>query len=164
MSYQLDRIDFKILSELQADGRLTIVELARRISLTKTPCSERVKQLEKVGIIRGYRAELDSVALGADHIVFVQVVLGSTTAQDLELFNNAVKEIPEILSCHMVAGDFDYLLKVHTRDINHYRNVLGNGISILPGVQQTHSFVVMENVKDETALPIPHAFPKTRIT
>jgi len=155
MAYKPDRIDFKILSELQADGRLTIVALARRINLTKTPCSERVKQLEKTGVIRGYRAELDPAALGADHVAFVQVVLSSTKARDLELFNSAVKEIPEVLSCHMVAGNFDYLLKVCTRDINHYRNVLGNRISILPGVQQTHSFVVMEKVKDESALPVP---------
>lgn len=157
MPYTPDRIDFKILSELQQDGRLTIVELARRINLTKTPCSERVKNLEKLGIIRGYRAELDPVTLGADHITFVQVLLESTTAQDLLDFNNAIKSIPEVLSCHMVAGNFDYLLKVHTRDINHYRDVLGNEISILPGVQQTHSFVVMENVKDLTTLPIPQS-------
>ncbi|MCB1858754.1 MAG: Lrp/AsnC ligand binding domain-containing protein [Gammaproteobacteria bacterium] len=155
MPYQPDRIDFKILSELQASGRLTIVELARRISLTKTPCSERVRQLEKAGVIRGYHAELDPVILGAAHIAFVQIVLRSTTAKDLQRFNTAVKAIPEVLSCHMVAGNFDYLLKVHTRDINHYRDVLGNRISVLPGVLQTHSFVVMESVKDETSLPIP---------
>jgi Lrp/AsnC family transcriptional regulator, leucine-responsive regulatory protein len=155
MAYKLDRIDMKILSELQEDARLTNVELSRRINLTKTPCSERVKNLERLGIIRNYRAELDPKALGAEHITFVQVQMQSTTARDLAEFNRAVKLIPEVLSCHMVAGNFDYLLKVHTRDINHFREVLGNQISVLPKVQQTHSFVVMENVKDHSKLPIP---------
>jgi Lrp/AsnC family leucine-responsive transcriptional regulator len=158
MTYQPDRIDFKILSELQTDGRLSIVELSRKVNLTKTPCTERVKKLEEAGIIQRYQAVLDPITLGAGHIVFVQVLLSSTTAVDLDTFNSAVKSIPEVLSCHMVAGNFDYLLKVHTRDIAHYREVLGNEISILPGVQQTHTFVVMENVKDETALPIPQRY------
>ena len=158
MTYQPDRIDFKILSELQTNGRLSIVELSRRINLTKTPCSERVKQLEQAGIIQRYQAVLDPVTLEANHIAFVQVLLTNTTAADLERFNQAIKAIPEVLSCHMVAGNFDYILKVHTRDITHYREILGNKISVLPGVMQTHTFVVMENVKDETTLPIPQQY------
>jgi len=154
MAYQPDRIDLKILEELQANSRLTIVELAKRVSLTKTPCSERVKQLEKAGIIHGYHAELDLVAMGSDHITFVQVLLTSTTDADLAEFNNRIKKIPEVFGCHMVAGNFDYLLKVHTKDIYHFRSVLGNKISNLPGVQQTHSFVVMENVKDGLTVPV----------
>jgi Lrp/AsnC family leucine-responsive transcriptional regulator len=154
MAYQPDRIDMKILEELQANCRLTIVELAKRVNLTKTPCSERVKQLEKAGIIRGYHAELDLVAMGSDHITFVQVLLTSTTDTDLAEFNSHIKKIPEVFGCHMVAGNFDYLLKVHTKDIYHFRSVLGNKISNLPGVQQTHSFVVMENVKDGLDVPV----------
>jgi len=154
MNYNPDRIDLKILSELQGNGRLTMVELAKRVNLTKTPCAERVKQMEKAGIIRGYHAKLDTIALNYDHITFVQVLLGSTTDKDLEIFNSRIKAIPEVFSCHMVAGNFDYLLKVHTKDIYEFRSVLGNKISILPGVQQTHSFVVMENVKDDNLIPM----------
>ncbi|MES9905488.1 MAG: Lrp/AsnC ligand binding domain-containing protein [Sedimenticola sp.] len=154
MKRELDRTDLRILAELQEQARLTIVELARRVNLTKTPCSERVKQLEGSGVIRYYRAELDPRALGAEHVAFVQVVLSSTKEQELMRFNKAVKMIPEIQSCHMIAGDFDYLLKVRSRDIAHYREVLGGKISLLPGVQQTHTYVVMESIKDETTLPV----------
>ena len=110
--------------------------------------------LEKTGVIRGYHAALDPDAVGAGHIVVVQVLLTSTTEHDLRRFNEAVRRIPEIESCHMIAGDFDYLLKVRTRDINEYRRVMGEKISGLPCVKQTHTYVVMEAVKDEHCLPV----------
>ncbi|AMO38253.1 DNA-binding transcriptional dual regulator Lrp [Thauera humireducens] len=150
----MDRIDFKILAELQADARLSIVELSRRVGLTKTPCAERLRRLEKSGVIRGYHADLDPDAIGAGHIVVVQVLLTSTTEQDLRRFNEAVRRIPEIESCHMIAGDFDYLLKVRTRDIHAYRRVMGDQISGLPCVKQTHTYVVMEVVKEARSLPL----------
>ncbi|MBK1665592.1 proline dehydrogenase transcriptional activator [Rhodospirillum rubrum] len=150
----LDRIDRRILRELQADGRLSIVELARRVHLTKTPCAERVHRLEREGVIHGYQARLDPQVLGADHVAFVQVSLKGTTEAELEQFNAAVRGLPEVQSCHMIAGGFDYLLKVRTRDIAEYRYVLGEKISRLPVVQQTHTYVVMESVKDETTLPV----------
>lgn len=106
-------------------------------------------------MIRGYHAALDPDAIGAGHVVIVQVLLTSTTAHDLRRFNEAVRRIPEIQSCHMIAGDFDYLLKVRTRDIHEYRRVMGEKISELPCVKQTHTYVVMENVKDETGVPVP---------
>lgn len=151
----MDRIDRAILRELQQNGRISVVELAGKVNLTKTPCSERLRRLEAAGVIRQYRAELDPVALEADHVVLVQVVLRGTTADELERFNEAVRRVPEIQSCHMIAGDFDYLLKVRTRDIQHYRRLLGDTISRLPHVQQTHTFVVMETVKDDMTLPVP---------
>ncbi|UEM21079.1 Lrp/AsnC ligand binding domain-containing protein [Skermanella mucosa] len=151
----MDRIDRAILRELQQNGRISVVELAGRVNLTKTPCSERLRRLEAAGVIRRYRAELDPVALEADHVVLVQVVLRGTTADELERFNEAVRRVPEIQSCHMIAGDFDYLLKVRTRDIQHYRRLLGDTISRLPHVQQTHTYVVMETVKDDMTLPVP---------
>ena len=114
----MDRIDLKILAELQVDARLSIVELSRRVGLTKTPCAERVRRLEKSGVIRGYHAALDPEAIGVGHVVVVQVLLSSTTAHDLRRFNEAVLRIPEIESCLMIAGDFDYLLTVRTRDIH----------------------------------------------
>ena len=150
----MDQIDRAILAELQASGRLPMVELARRVNLTKTPCTERVKRLERSGVIAGYRAVLDPVALDAAHVAFVQVLLSSTTADALRRFNAAVREIAEVQSCHMIAGDFDYLLKVRSRDIHDYRAVLGDCISLLPHVQQTHTYVVMEDVKDEATLPL----------
>lgn len=150
----MDRIDLKILAELQADARLSVVELSRRVGLTKTPCAERLRRLQKSGIIRGYHADLDPEAVGAAHVVLVQVLLSSTSAQDLRRFNEAVMRIQEIESCHMIAGDFDYLLKVRTRDINEYRRVMGERIAELPCVKQTHTYVVMEVVKDERSLPL----------
>ena len=152
---QFDMIDLKILKELQNDGRMPIVELARRVNLTNTPCTERVKRLEAAGAIAGYFARLDAEALGASHVALVQVQLTRTTADALEAFNRAVHDIAEIQSCHMVAGGFDYLLKVRTRDIGGYRELLGAVISKLPHVQQTHTYVVMETVKDDHRLPLP---------
>ncbi len=151
----MDRTDLKILKALQQDGRISIVALARQVDLTKTPCAERVRRLERSGVIRGYHAELDPVALQNSHVVMVQVLLNSTSAQDLARFNEAVRRIPEIQSCHMIAGDFDYLLKVRTRDVTAYRKLMGEAISALPCVKQTHTYVVLESVKDEATIPIP---------
>ncbi|MCB1953348.1 MAG: Lrp/AsnC ligand binding domain-containing protein [Zoogloeaceae bacterium] len=150
----MDRIDLKILAELQNDARLSVVEISRRVGLTKTPCAERIRRLERSGVIRGYHAELDPDALDVGHVVMVQVLLTSTTGHDLKRFNDAARAIPEIESCHMIAGDFDYLLKVRTRDIAAYREVMGDKISALPCVRQTHTYVVMEMVKDAHTLPL----------
>jgi Lrp/AsnC family transcriptional regulator, leucine-responsive regulatory protein len=151
----LDRTDYRIIRELQDNGRLSIVELSKRVNLTKTPCAERIKRLEKSGVISGYFTQLDPNVVDAGHIVMVQVQLSGTTGKDLEDFNEAVRRIPEIQSCLMVAGGFDYLLKVRTRDIASYRELLGNSISKLPGILQTHTYVVMEVVKDEVTLHLP---------
>ncbi|MGI9381104.1 MAG: Lrp/AsnC ligand binding domain-containing protein [Methyloligellaceae bacterium] len=151
----LDEIDRKILNELQSNGRISVVELSNRVNLTKTPCAERLRRLERNGVIEGYRAELNPAALEASYISFVQISLEQTTTEMFEKFYEAVNRIPEIQSCHMVAGGFDYLLKIRTRDVTHYRAVLGEHIATLPGVQQTHTYVVMETVKDETNVPIP---------
>tara|TARA_R110000772_G_scaffold53812_4_gene123054 strand:+ start:1112 stop:1606 length:495 start_codon:yes stop_codon:yes gene_type:complete len=150
----LDRTDYRILREIQANGRISLVDLSRRVNLTKTPCAERVKRLEKAGIIRGYFAALDPETVEASHVVMVQVQLSTTTAEALEEFNTVVRQIPEIQSCMMIAGGYDYLLKIRTRDIASYRELLGAAISQLPHVMQTHSYVVMEVVKDEVTLAI----------
>lgn len=150
----LDLTDLRILEEIQKDGRISVVELSRRVHLTKTPCAERLRRLEKTGVICGYFAKLNPMVVNADHIVMVQVQLKGTTADDLEAFNMAVVRIPEIQSCHMVAGGYDYLLKVRSKDIDAYRRILGEIISKLPGVLQTHTYVVMETVKDEVTLPV----------
>ncbi len=149
-----DSIDRRILAELQSNGRLPIVELANRVHLTKTPTAERVRRLERTGVIKGYRAELEPEKLGAGHVIIVHVTLVQTSDNALELFNRAVHRIPEIQSCYMLAGQFDYMLKVRTSDISHYRNVLGDQIGKLPGVQQTHSYVALEVVKENTTIPV----------
>ncbi|HMB75882.1 MAG TPA: Lrp/AsnC ligand binding domain-containing protein [Kiloniellaceae bacterium] len=150
----LDTIDRKILALLQQDGRLSLVKLAERVHLTKTPCAERLRRLIRQGYIAGFRAILDPTMLEAGYVSFVQVTLDRTTTDVLEAFNRAVREIPQIEACHMIAGDFDYLLKVRSRDVNHYRQLLGDKLSQLPGVQQTHTFMVMEAVKDDPSVPL----------
>lgn len=153
---KLDSTDMRILEEIQKNGRISVVELSRRVHLTKTPCAERLRRLEKAGVICGYFAKLDPMVVNAGHIVMVQVQLKGTTADELESFNTAVVRVPEIQSCHMVAGGYDYLLKVRSKDIDAYRRILGEVISKLPGVLQTHTYVVMEIVKDEVILPVPN--------
>lgn len=154
MTKGVDAIDRRILAELQANGRLPIVELANRIHLTKTPTAERVRRLERGGVISGYMADLDADQLGAGHVIIVHVTLTQTSDNALELFNRAVHRIPEIQSCYMLAGQFDYMLKVRTSDITHYRTVLGDQIGKLPGVQQTHSYVALEIVKENKTIPV----------
>lgn len=152
MSRNFDGIDRRILDELQKNGRLPIVELAKRVFLTKTPCSERVRRLENAGVIQGYRAQVDPTQVGLNHVTVVHVSLTQTSDNSLDRFNSAVNDIPEIQSCLMIAGSFDYMLKVRTRDITHFRELLGEQISKLPGVMQTHSFAVMETVKDDATI------------
>lgn len=154
MKKNLDQSDRRILRELQKCGRMPIVELAERINLTKTPCAERVRRLERDGVIKGYRAELDPGKLDAGFVMIVMLALSKTSDDSLNEFNTAARRIPEIQSCFMVAGHFDYLLVVRTADIARYRDVLGEQIGKLPGVLQTHSFVVMEEVIDRKELPV----------
>jgi Lrp/AsnC family leucine-responsive transcriptional regulator len=152
MKRQLDAIDCRILNELQNNGRLSIVELANRVHLTKTPCSERVKRLEKTGVIKGYKAVLDSAMVAMNHVTVVHITLAQTSDNSLDNFNEAILDIPEVQSCLMIAGQFDYMLNVRTRDIAHFREVLGERIGKLPGVMQTHSFAVMETVKENNLI------------
>ncbi len=147
MKDQLDRIDHRILATLEAEGRLSMAALADRVGLTKTPVQARVRRLEESGIIRGYGAMIDRERIGEGHIAFVQVTLSDTRSAALQAFNLAVQNIREIEQCHMIAGGFDYLLKVRTRDISAYRRILGEKISALPHVAQTSTFAVMETVK-----------------
>ncbi|MEZ5871555.1 MAG: Lrp/AsnC ligand binding domain-containing protein [Nitratireductor sp.] len=148
----LDPIDRKILKALQADGRMSVTDLSAAVNLSKTPCTERIRRLERGGFITGYHAKISAEALGYETLVFVQVVLEKTTTGVLDKFNEAVKRIPEVVACHMIAGGFDYLLKVRTRDMKQYRKVLGDRIGALPGVSQTHTFAVMEAVVDNAGV------------
>ena len=144
----LDKIDRKILAVLADDGRITVTELAKQVGLSKTPCQIRMRKLEEHGYILGYGAILDPERLGEGHIAFVQVSLSDTRSGALNAFNEAVRHIREIEQCHMIASNFDYLLKIRTCDMSNYRKVLGEKISALPHVSHTSTFVVMESVKD----------------
>ena len=143
----LDRFDHAILKIIATDGRITVTELSERINLSKSPTQTRLRRLETSGYIHGYVAQLDSVKLGLAHIAFVEVRLRDTREIALKAFNNAALAIPEIEQCHMIAGNFDYLLKVRTSDMIAYRRVLGEQISSLPNVAHTSTHVVMEAVK-----------------
>jgi Lrp/AsnC family leucine-responsive transcriptional regulator len=146
--FKLDIHDEKILTALSGDGRISISELARQINLSKTPTQLRVKKLEAEGYILGYRAMLNPIRLGLDHVAFVEVTLSDTREAALTKFNNEVAKIGEIEQCHMIAGNFDYLLKVRTRSMRSYREVLGEKISALPHVANTKTFVAMQSVKE----------------
>ena len=148
MADELDKIDRKILAELQKDGRVTMTALAARVGLSKSPCQQRVRRLEADGYILGYTALVDLARLDAGHVAFVQVTLSDTTTPSLDAFNTAVRRLPEVEQCHMIAGGFDYLLKVRTADIRAYRGTLGESLSSLPHVSHTSTYVVMESVKD----------------
>jgi len=142
----LDQFDRSIIAILQTDGRITLTELASRVGLTKTPCAARVKRLETDGYILGYRAIVDSEKLGLGHIAFVEVKLHDTKLAALDAFNDAARKIKEIEQMHLIAGSFDYLVKVRTADINAFRLVLGEKISALPHVAHTSTFVAMSTV------------------
>lgn len=145
---KLDDLDRRILKVLATDGRISMTALGQSIGLSKTPVTARVKRLEALGVITGYRAELSAGKLGLEHVAFVEVRLSDTREQSLRDFNGAVRRIPDVESCHLIAGGFDYLLKVRTRDIRDYRRVLGEQISQLPHVASTSTYVSMESVLD----------------
>jgi Lrp/AsnC family leucine-responsive transcriptional regulator len=146
---EIDKIDMKILRELSVNGRISVTDLAAKIGLSKTPCLARMRRLETQGFILGYRAVIDPAKVGLGHIAFVEVKLSDTTDKALNAFNAAVRKLAEVEQCHMIAGGFDYLLKVRTGDITAYRHVLGEKISSLPHVAQSSTYVAMEAVKDE---------------
>jgi Lrp/AsnC family transcriptional regulator, leucine-responsive regulatory protein len=150
----LDDVDLQILDQLQLDGRLPVIELSKRVNLSPTPCSLRMRRMESDGVIRGYHARLSPTAIGQALMVFVSVKLRATDEKTLEKFNAAVKPVRQILECHMVGGGFDYLLKIRVRDMSEYREILGGVIGTLPMVEGTHSYFVMEEVKESNILPI----------
>ncbi len=145
---QIDRFDRAILDVLAAEGRIAVTELARRIGLSKSPTQARLKRLEKSGVITGYRAMIDPIRTGREHVAFVEVKLSDTREAALEAFNAEVCKIAEVEECHMIAGAFDYLLKVRTSDMRAYRRVLGERISALPHVAHSSTFVAMQAVKE----------------
>lgn len=148
----LDRIDRRILSILQEDGRIANLKLAEAVALSPTAVLARVQRLTRDGFILGYEARLNPLKLGAGMLVFVEVLLDRTTPNVFDQFKAAVQVHPEIMECHMVAGGFDYLLKTRSADMNAYRVFAGNVLWQLPGVRETRTYAVMEEVKHSTHL------------
>ena len=153
-SKALDKMDRKILRVIQQDGRISNLKLAETVHLSPTAVLERVKRLTREGYILGYEARLNPAKLGASMLVFIEVLLDRTVQDVMDNFKAAVQARPEILECHLVAGGFDYLLKTRVSDMSAYREFIGQVIWTLPGVRETRTYAVMEEVKNTTALPI----------
>lgn len=148
----LDAFDRKILSILSSEGRISIADLARQIGLSKSPTQARLRRLEDSGVISGYRALVDPIRLGLDHVAFVEVRLSDTREAALAQFNAAVARIGEIEQVHLIAGNFDYLMKIRTKNMNDYRMVLAEKISTLPHVASTSTYVAMQAVKEDAVI------------
>lgn len=148
MIEELDLHDRRILRAMQANGRLSVSELSDEVGLSKTPCLTRLRRLEEKGYIRRYKGVIDASKVRQEYVTFVQVKLVATTRRHLAAFSDAVQSIPEIQSCHMMSGGYDFLLKIRTRNMRSYRELLGDVVSELPGIAQTSTFPVMETVKE----------------
>ena len=151
-----DRTDRLILQVLQRDGRISNVDLAKKVALSPTPCLERVRRLEKAGYIRGYVALLDADKLNASTQAFIQVSLANTSTRNLREFNERMRELEEVERCHMVAGGFDYLLQIRCGDMQDYQRFLGEKLAAIPLIDQTHTYVVIEEVKSATAISLDY--------
>jgi Lrp/AsnC family transcriptional regulator, leucine-responsive regulatory protein len=151
---KLDLIDRRILKELQADGRMSFTELAPKVGLTTSPCLERVRRLERAGVIRGYTAVIDPDAVGTSLLVYIELSLTYTSPEIFADFKRAILRQPAILECHLVSGDLDYLVKARVPDMNAHRALLGELVRHLPGVRNSKTLVVMEEVKETTQIPI----------
>ena len=154
-SNQLDKIDRNILRLLQQNARMPHTELARKVGLSTTPCKERVRRLERDGVIQRYQAVLNPAALDRGLVVFVQIRLNRTSQDIFEEFTARAVDLPEIQECYLVSGNFDYLLKARVADMNAYRTLLGETLLTLPGVLESTSYVVMEQVSESLMLPVP---------
>ncbi|RJL12335.1 Lrp/AsnC family transcriptional regulator [Paracoccus siganidrum] len=149
MKPELDAQDRRILAELTENARIPIAELARRVGLSKTPVAQRIRHLEEIGLITGYRAILSPLKLGLTHVTYVEVSMSDTREAALQQFNAAIRAIPEVEECYMIAGGCDYLIKLRSRDMAHFRRILAEKISTLPHVSNTSSHVSMEAVVEQ---------------
>lgn len=147
----IDRIDRRILKALQADGRKSVSELAREVYLTSSPCLDRVHRLEKQGYIQGYAALLNPKHLGARLLAFVEVRADHTTPESLAKFRDMVESFDEVVECNMVAGGFDYLIKIRVADLEECRRFLGERLAAVPGILQMTTYVAMEEIKSTPA-------------
>ncbi|MFT3802183.1 MAG: winged helix-turn-helix transcriptional regulator [Burkholderiaceae bacterium] len=156
----LDRIDRKLLRLLQQNGRMSMTELAERVGLSVTPCSERVKRLERDGVIEGYYARLNPQALGHALLVFVEIKLSAKSGTIFDDFRREVLKLPNVLECHLVSGEFDYLIKARIPEMTAYRRLLGDMLLALPGARESRSYMVMEEIKESLELEVPEPPPR----
>jgi Lrp/AsnC family transcriptional regulator, leucine-responsive regulatory protein len=150
----LDETDRRLLRVLQVDGRISNLELADRCNLSPSACSDRVRRLREQGFITGYAAVVDPDKVGRALLIFVEVLLDRTTKDVFDDFAAAARRAPDILECHMVAGGFDYLVKARVRDMSAYRTFLGDVLVDMPGVRETRTYAVLEEVKSSGVLPV----------
>jgi Lrp/AsnC family leucine-responsive transcriptional regulator len=151
---RLDATDRRLLRALQVDGRISNQELAQRCNLSPSACSERVRRLREQGYITGFSAIVDPAKVGRSLLIFVEVVLDRTTADVFDAFAAAARRAPDVLECYMVAGGFDYLIKARVRDMEAYRGFLGEVLVQMPGVRETRTYAVLEEIKAGGVLPI----------
>ena len=150
--HQLDRVDHKILDILQRNGRISITDLAEQVSLSASPCAERVRRLERNGVITGYYARVAPHALGKNLLVFLEIKLSAKSEHVFEKVKRDLAHVPEVLECHLVSGDFDYIVKARITEMNSYRKLLGEILQRLPASAESRSYVVMEEIKETTYL------------
>ncbi len=150
----LDRLDRRILALLQQDGRMSMKDLAEQVGLSITPCIERVKRMERDGVIMGYYARVNPAALGAALLVFVEITLDHKSGNMFDQFRREVLRIPEVMECHLISGDFDYLIKARIREMSEYRKLRGDILLQLPGAVQSKSYVVMEEIKETLTIHV----------
>ena len=145
---ELDKLDRKILDLLQKDGRISMTDLAQKIGLSATPCTERVRRMEREGVITGYHARVDPHALGKSLLVFVEIKLSAKSGDVFDRVKKELMFVPEVMECHLVSGDFDYLVKARLSEMSEYRRLLGNILLKLPSAAESRSYVVMEELKE----------------
>jgi Lrp/AsnC family transcriptional regulator, leucine-responsive regulatory protein len=151
---ELDRTDRKILDILQREGRMPMTELAQQIGLSTSPCTERVRRMEREGVITGYHARIDPQALGKTLLVFVEITLSAKSADVFDKVRTELLHMPEVMECHLVSGGFDYLVKARLRAMSDYRRLLGDLLKKLPVPAESNSYVVMEEVKESLYLAL----------
>ncbi|QTD45605.1 winged helix-turn-helix transcriptional regulator [Ottowia testudinis] len=156
----LDRIDRSILENLQRQGRLSMTELAERVGLSTSPCAERVRRLERTGVILGYHAHVNPEAVGRGLLVFVQLTLSSKSTEVFEQMRRELLHDPRVLECHLVSGTFDYLIKARLTAMREYRDLLGQILRKVPVPAQSNSYVVMEEIKESMSLPVDATAPR----
>jgi Lrp/AsnC family leucine-responsive transcriptional regulator len=152
--HDLDKMDRKILDILQQEGRISVTELSERVGLSATPCSERIRRMEREGVITGYYARVDPKALGLSLLVFVEIKLSAKSGDVFDKVKAQLQYLPEVMECHLVSGDFDYLIKARIREMSEYRRLLGDVLKRLPATAESRSYVVMEEVKEGLYLPV----------
>jgi len=150
----LDSIDRRLLAELQDEGRVTNVDLARRVGLTAPPCLRRVRALEEAGVIKGYHADLDASSLGFTITVFAMVSLKSQAEEDLRAFENHIKGLPEVRECHMLNGEIDFILKIVSKDLQSFQEFLTSKLTPAPNVASVKTSLTIRTAKNEPGVPL----------